>query len=688
MNIKKDKKRDEPVYQNEFFETTSVTDFVLKEWGTPPEGYPEKEIPDKYSKIPFSPDYNERREAFFSHCLKNPAAKTIKGYYYELVRLYREKSPVHEGAIYGALNYINRRYDCSDFVMLGIIRLIYQFKDSKLISKELKEKAEKTVLDFKYWPDEPGIDSMCWWTENHQIMFSSNEYLAGQLFPDRVFTNSGMRGMEKTARAKKRILGWMDLRFKTGFSEWLSHIYYDEDITPLINLIDFCDDPRIVNGAEIVTDLIIYDMALNSLCGVFGSTHGRSYTREKKSALFESTTDTQKLMFGMGIFSGADNMSAVTIALSEKYRMPRVIYDIATDSSRDEMINKQRMGIRIKEAGRWGLNFKDLESGMIFLSLEAYTHPKTFRLVMKMFDEYRWWENQFFTMFKSKKWLIDFLRYTGLIKPLAYLLEKDITRNTREEVNIYTYKTPEYMLSSAQDYRKGYGGDQQHIWQATLSPETVCFTTHPGRIEDTSPGYWVGSGSLPRVAQIENVVIAVYNISTRPGLYLTNKIFFTHAWFPRDKYDEVAQKNGWIFGRKGDGYIALYSQNAYKWQAGGEDANREIIADGKKNIWICEMGRKDKDGDFQSFIEKISGSIITFRGLKVFYESPSQGKVEFGWRGPLRQDGKIIEIKDYPRYDNPYSNAEFPPEEIYISSKDSRLRLNPLKGIREASEYV
>ena len=64
------------------------------------------------------------------------------------------------------------------------------------------------------------------------------------------------------------------------------------------------------------------------------------------------------------------------------------------------------MGIRIGEAGRWGIGFDDFESGMELLSLEAYAHPKTIGLVMKMFDEFKWWENNFFSMFKAKKGLI------------------------------------------------------------------------------------------------------------------------------------------------------------------------------------------------------------------------------------------------------------------------------------------
>ena len=31
------------------------------------------------------------------------------------------------------------------------------------------------------------------------------------------------------------------MRFKSGFSEWLSHVYYDEDLTALLSLVDFVD---------------------------------------------------------------------------------------------------------------------------------------------------------------------------------------------------------------------------------------------------------------------------------------------------------------------------------------------------------------------------------------------------------------------------------------------------------------
>ena len=161
--------------------------------------------------------------------------------------------------------------------------------------------AKETILNFKYWPDEPGIDSMCTWTENHYILFSSAAYLSGQLYPDSIFNNSGETGLEKMEVNRPRLIRWMDMHFKTGFNEWLSHIYYEEDLGALISLHDFCEDHEIQEKATKIIDLILLDMVLNQFKGVFGSSHGRSYENAKKWARKESTTDTMKLLFGKGV---------------------------------------------------------------------------------------------------------------------------------------------------------------------------------------------------------------------------------------------------------------------------------------------------------------------------------------------------------------------------------------------------
>jgi len=650
-------------------------------------GYPEEVTPDAFTSEPDDMTFEQRRAAFLAHCLANPAAENTKSVWHELARL-AAGGALHEGAITATLDFIDARHDCADFALHGVLRLLYQFAGHPGLTPALLDRCRRTVFDFKYWPNEPGVDSLCTWTENHHILYASAAYLAGQLAPDAVFTNSGHTGAEKMALNRPRILHWLDLRFRTGFSEWLSNVYYDEDLAALLSLVDFCRDAEIAARAAMVLDLLLLDLALNSFRGVFGSTHGRSYENSKKWASNEGTTDTAKLIFGMGQYSGFDNMSAVAFALSSAYRVPPAIAAIARDTSQPSMENRQRMGIRLAEAERWGLGFDSCEDGMVYLTLEAYLHPRTVNLVMRMFDAFGWWDNAFFAPFKPYRRLLALLRRTRTLPLLARLFEWDLCRNTREEVNILTYRTPDVMLSCAQDYRPGYGGDQQSIWQATLGPDAVCFTTHPAKLNGASPNYWTGSGVLPRAAQYGRVVIVLYRIHRRPALYMRSRLACTHAWLPRDRFDAVVERGGWVFAAKGDGYLALYSQRPYRWQdEPGEDQGRELIAEGASNIWLCEVGRRADDGgtaagDFEAFVDRICRATVQTRGLSVTYDSPSEGRLEFGWHGPLRRNGQIVPLHGYPRYENPYVSAGFPAEHITIRAGGHILTLDWLTGTR------
>ena len=672
-------------------------DYQIKPSARAPENYPSAPTIDRFSEKTFLPDYKSRRRAYFEHILKNPAPVNTKPVWFELARLAAGGTP-HEGIFHASLDFIDERKDCSDFMLHGILRLLLSGEQrsgtfhpipTQLLPESLMARAQQTVLNFKYFPNEPGIDSLCTWTENHYILFTSAAYLAGQLFPDEVFSNSAETGKQKIELNRTRILRWLDLRFHTGFSEWLSHVYYDEDLTALLALFDFAADEEIRHKAEMVIDLLLFDMALNSFKGVFGSTHGRAYENTKKWASNEGTTDTFKLLFGAGIFSGFDNMSAVAFALSG-YLVPEVIEQIANETTLE---NSQRMGIKLAEMEKWGLKPDNFEDGMLYLTLEAYLHPRTIANTICMFDTCNWWENSFLNDFKPYRGLLKLIGAVGGLPLLARAFERDVCRNTREEVNIYTFKTPDYMLSTAQDYRKGYGGDQQHIWQATLGADAVCFTTHPAKIEGVTPNYWAGNGLLPRAAQFKNVTIIIYKIEKIPALYVPVKHFFTHAWLPKDKFDEVLERDGWIFARKGEGYLALRSQNPYFWnetnapqmkemeiknsrRIKAEDSGREVIVWGKQNIWVCQMGSKTENGEFTSFMESVSTAEISFSGMNVEYLSPNNGVIRFGWDQPLSVDQIEVQLNNYRRYENPYSQTEFNSNVIKIAAGDHKLDLN------------
>ena len=443
-----------------------------------------------------------------------------------------------------------------------------------------------------------------------------------------------------------------------------------------------------------VLDLMLADIALNQYRGNFGSTHGRTY-EDKMSGFRDNTGSTSALVFGLNEFSPG-NMSSSMLALSTTYLPPRVVYDIANDSARPEMENKQRMSIKIEEAESWGLDYERFEDGMSFMTFEAYTHYLTIGLWVEMLDAYGWWVHDDYSLFYPFEGV---LRDPVVRKGFAQGAEKDITRNTRPEVNIYTYRTPSYMLSTAQDWRDthevdyvsnegGYGGDQQSLWQATLGMEAVVFTTHPANLswEGDTPRYWTGYGTIPRTIQVKNVVISLYDRDESHMLYVPDQPSFTHAFLPRDKFDESSKENGWFFARKGDGYVALWSSDPESdWEPADPDhadlGVHEIIADNKdgegeptgKQVWICELGSAEQHGDYEAFKAAIAGAPLDVDAdaLTVEYESPSQGRLVMARDGePLTQDGEPVDVSDYPRYDNPYGTAPFRDDVISLAYED------------------
>ena len=166
-----------------------------------------------------------------------------------------------------------------NFNLVNLIRIIYDYGDQ--IPESTRMKVDSTLLNFRYWWDEPGGNSMCYWSENHQILFASAEYLVGQKYPDSVFPKSGMTGKDHMAKARKRVLDWMEMRWNYGFTEFYSSVYYKEDVGGMINLIDFADD-EISKRMQIIMDLLMYDVATQNVKTMFISVSGRAYEGNRK----------------------------------------------------------------------------------------------------------------------------------------------------------------------------------------------------------------------------------------------------------------------------------------------------------------------------------------------------------------------------------------------------------------------
>lgn len=242
-----------------------------------------------------------------------------------------------------------------------------------------------------------------------------------------------------------------------------------------------------------------------------------------------------------------------------------------------------------------------------------------------------------------------------------------------QTVNKVSYRTPAGMLSSAQDYRPGQLGAKEHIWQAALGPNCLVFTNHPAcssEKEELAPNFWRGNRVLPRVAQWKDALIALYQLPA------DDPMGFTHAYFPEASFDKVAQREGWVFGRKEDGFIAIRASVPMEFASQGRTARRELRAQGPQTAWLCQLGSTALDGDFTTFQEKVLAAPLTIRGLSVAWQSLRGEVLSFGWQTPFLRNGAEQALSGFKHFESPFAVGEFPCEHLDIYASQYTLRLD------------
>jgi len=512
-----------------------------------------------------------------------------------------DKQVIDSAAIQVALNFLNNRFDCADFYAVSLLALLYRYGDSQALKTEDQAAIEDAFRNFKFWIDEPGLDAMCYFTENHQILFHVTAYLTGQRYPDWVFANSGRSGTEQQQRARSHIEAWILRRLQGGYSEWDSNAYLALDCYAMLALVEFADRTRLREMATTLLHKTFFMIAMQSYRGVHGGTHGRCYVEGLKTARMENTSALQRIGWGMGIFNGETRATGL-LAMARRYRIPEVLQKIGADVSHT-LITRARSTAEYQP--QW-----DMQQG-------------------------RW------------------------------------------DVRTLTYRSPDGMLAAALDHRPGERGVQEHLWQATLSPEAVVFTNYPGNNQEhgqARPNFWAGSVRLPRVAMHERTVLCLYAIETDVGLG------FSHAYFPTVFFDEYQIDEQWAFARVGAGYVALWSDGELSLTSGGPHAAQELRSHGSGKVWLCHLGRAALDGDFASFQNTLRQHAPQVQGTAIRWQTPDGAALAFAWEGALQVNGQAQSWDDFPLYDNSYTHTPIGAGTMCIEHEGEQLLLDLQQG--------
>ena len=549
-----------------------------------------------FSTEPYG-DYESRRAEALAHLARMPYDVPAALAALELGMIDR----IPSDAVALACHYMENRYDCADFYAIGLLALLERCGDSPALAPQDKARIEAAFLGFKYWIDEPGLDAMCYFTENHQILFHVAAYLAGQRRVDRVFSNSGWTGKQQKVRARRRIENWILRRLQGNFSEWDSNAYMALDAFAMLALVDYAASPRLREMGAALLHKLFFLLACQSFRGAHASTHGRCYVTGLKSARVENTSSLARIAWGMGIFNGETRATGL-LALSRNYRVPDVIQRIGADVDRTLITRSQSRA--------------------------------QFRPQFDMRGD--WWD-----------------------------------------VTTLTYRTPDVMLSAALDYQPGDMGIQEHLWQATLSPEASVFTTYLGNSQEhgnARPNFWAGSARLPRVGMVDRTAICLYRLEPGVGLGIT------HAYFPAAMFDEYRIEGQWAFARCGNGYIALWGDGDLLMIERGRHAGQELRSSGEGEVWICHVGRAADDGDFAAFQRGVMQHTPQVEAGRVVWTAPDGRTLAFGWEGALTVDGAPEDWARFPHYDNAYTHTSMDAPMMKITHNGDDVTLDLKRG--------
>lgn len=280
-------------------------------------------LPAEHREHPVGDDPAVWRDEVLRHVADGPSVSARA-----LARLALDPSAmIDAGDLATALRMVRDRYDCADFEAVGLVTLWHR-APATAWPEGTRDDVRSALTGFKYWIDQPGLDAMCYFTENHQMVWHTAELLVGELFAEENFGNAGWTGAEHAAHATPLVREWMSRKLVGGFSEFDSNAYLAIDALALVSLVEFASDPAVRDLAEAVLDKVLLTLASNSWRGVHGAAHGRSYTHTLRSARFEETAPIMWLLWGVGSLNDAV-LPATALATAERYRVPELVRAVA-----------------------------------------------------------------------------------------------------------------------------------------------------------------------------------------------------------------------------------------------------------------------------------------------------------------------------------------------------------------------
>ena len=249
----------------------------------------------------------------------------------------------------------------------------------------------------------------------------------------------------------------------------------------------------------------------------------------------------------------------------------------------------------------------------------------------------------------------------GLLKladdftPATFTFKQGLMHFDKHNADFTIRRTPEYMIGGVREHNVGLCDMHFISAMIALKNDVAVFFSAPNNVAEGSglrPDYWAGQAFLPRVLPAKRTLAVIWHDVK------DSRIWMTHCHFNRRRFDEVVQRDGWTFGRSGDGYVAIWSSVPHAFSEEGPYAGRELICPGRETVWLAECGSAREDGSFEQFIARMCAAEIRQEGDRFAFASPGSGRMAFGLSEGFTVDGEEVPVPQYT-VDSPWLKSRF-----------------------------
>lgn len=517
-------------------------------------------------------DRLEKLRKYFAATAQNQLENFEKGSYIDsFSAIVLIKEGLANEALWNILRERYSRFGHSMFDSFPAISFYLQTKE--YLPEDIKSLLRKNLVSNYFYRGD---------TENHWLMYYTALLLTAQEWPESSAREwyTGRTSQYNYDEALGWINEWVRITTSIGQGEFDSPSYYNMFVSPCLLLYSFAKDPQLKRQTGMILDLLLADMAAESLEGRYCGGHSRIHDNSVIFGDSDASSSYFYLYFG-GIDMPTSPHSWIVNGLYSDYRCPEVIANIA------------------------------------LMRTEPYIHTE----VKRVRNCIRYSEELNPPVFKYDYMTSNFCMGSlqgGILQPIQQHTW-DIT---------WIGSAPNTTLFSLHPYYDAYE-------LAMFFPEDPHVLTRSVQAQKniyTNPQKLISSSPYERIFQYKDTLIALYNVPESA----VNQ--FVTVYLPDCL--NMYEQDGYLIGRDDKVYIAIYLNGRWeRFEEPNSDyppADRIKIMEGQTAV-IVEAGSEETDGSFEQFNDLIREKrafdfSITDGSPKVIYENRHGNILEFDWR--------------------------------------------------------